>query len=206
MDRSATLNSTRFLRAENLFRLALQNNDRIRLLSAREQIQLVIATTAEIAHEARLLAQAQLNKVREDAFLAAIDATLRQLNGNNESAAAGFIEAADIIGKGYSQDASKMPSPDLLRENIEYLEWAGIAYIKAQKAAEAQALFKRALELLMNYRQVFQDKEYEEFQKRIEARFERKTPTADREPSAAVRAPPVENVPTTTDSVSPLPR
>jgi tetratricopeptide (TPR) repeat protein len=212
MDWSAALNWTRFLRAENLFRLALQNNDRIRLLSAREQMQLVIATSAEIAREARLRPQAQLNKVREDAFLAAIDATLRQLNGNYESAAAGFIEAVNIIANGYLQNASKMPWPDLLRENIEYLEWAGTAYVKAQKTAEAQALFKRALEMLMNYRQLFGDKEFEEFQKRIEARIDHKTPAAnrapaaDREPPATASAPPAENPPPTAESISPLPR
>ena len=176
MDRAATLNWTRFLRAENLFRLGLQHNDRIRLLSAREQMQLVIATTVEIARAARLRTQAQLNKVREEAFLAAIDATLRQLNGNFESAAAGFIAATDIIGNGYLPDAPKMPWPDLLREDIEYLEWAGIASTKAQKTSEAQALFKRAMEMLVEYRSILETTVFEEFQKRIEARLSAEAP------------------------------
>ena len=39
IDRAAALNWVRFLRAENLARLAIQNNDRIRLLSARASAQ-----------------------------------------------------------------------------------------------------------------------------------------------------------------------
>ena len=197
VDRSANLNWVRFLRAENMFRLALQNNDRIRLLAAREQTQQVIATSIEIAREAGLRTQAQLNKVRYESVLAAIDANLRQLNGNFESAAAGFIEASDIIGNGYLKDAEKKPWPDLIRENIEYLELAGAAYVKAQRAAEAQTLFKRALEMLVKYRQVFGDKDFEEFQKRIEARLDRGPFPADRPPAAAVRRP----APATTESI-----
>jgi len=207
VDRAAVLNWVRFLRAENLARLAIQNNDRVRLLSAREQAQQVIATEAEIAREPGLRTQALLNKVREEAVLAAIDANLRQLNGNFESAAAGFIEASDIIATGYLKDAAKAPWPDLIRENIEYLEWAGAANVKAQKAAEAQALFKRAMEMLVKYRQVFGDKDFEEFQKRIEARLDRGPAPAGRAPPAAVVAPSttqsvpsVSSVPTATES------
>lgn len=213
IDRSATLNSIRFLRAENLFRLALQNNDRIRLLSAREQTLQIIATTTELARESGLRTQAQLNKVREEAFFAAIDANLRQLNGNFESAAAGFIEASDIIRNGYLQGASKMPWPDLLRENIEYLEWAGSAYVKAQKSAEAQVMFKRAADMLVKYRQVFGENEFEEFKKRIEARFDRgpsaadRAPTAaDRKPAAADRTPPAARAPPAVDRAPPVDR
>jgi len=190
INRSATLNWVRFLRAENLSRLALQNNDRIRLLAAREQTQQIIATTTELAREAGLRTQVQLNKVREEALLAAIDANLRQLNGNFESAALGFIEASDIIGNGYLKGASKTPWPELLRDNIEYLEWAGMANVKARKAVEAQTLFKRALEMLVTYRQAFGEKEFDESRKRIEARFDRGAPAADRAPPAAERAPP----------------
>jgi hypothetical protein len=137
--------------------------------------------------------------VREEAVLAAIDANLRQLNGNFESAAAGFIEASDIIANGYLKDAAKAPWPDLIRENIEYLEWAGAAEVKAQKAAEAQALFKRAMEMLVKYRQAFGDKDFEEFQKRIEARL-------DRSPSPADRKPPVERAPPAALSATPADR
>ena len=204
IDRVAALNWVRFLRAENLARLAIQNNDRIRLLSAREQAQQVIATATEIAREAGLRTQALLNKVREDAVLAAIDAHLRQLNGNFESAAAGFVEASGIIWSGYLKDAANAPWPDLIRENIEYLEWAGAANVKAQKAAEAQALFKRAMEMLVKYRQVFGDKDFEEFQKRIEARFDRTSSPADRKPPLVERAPPAAvTAPATTQSVPP---
>ncbi len=191
VNRSATLNWVRYLRAENLSRLALQNNDRIRLLAAREQTQQIIATTTELAREAGLRTQAQLNKVREEALLAAIDANLRQLNGNFESAALGFIEASDIIENGYLKGASKTPWPELLRENIEYLESAGMANVKARKAAEAQALFKRALEMLVTYRRTLGEKEFEDSRKRIEARFDRGSPPADRAPPAITSAPPV---------------
>jgi hypothetical protein len=202
VDRRANLNWVRFLRTENMFRLALQNNDRIRLLAAREQAQQVIATSIDIAREAGLRTQAQLNKVRYEAVLAAIDANLRQLNGNFESAASGFIEAADIIDSGYMKDAAKKPWPDLIRENIEYVELAGAANVKAQRAAEAQTLFKRALEMLGKYRQVFGDKDFEEIQKRIEARLDRGSTAADRAPAAAARRQaPVERAPATTESI-----
>jgi tetratricopeptide (TPR) repeat protein len=203
IDRAATLNWVRFLRTENLARLAIQNNDRIRLLSAREQAQQVIAAEAEIAREPGLRTQALLNKVREEAVLAAIDANLRQLNGNFESAAAGFIEASDIIANGYLKDAAKAPWPDLIRENIEYLEWAGAANVKAQKAAEAQALFKRAMEMLVKYRQAFGDKDFEEFQKRIEARLDRSPSPADRKPPPVERAPPAALSATPADHAPP---
>jgi tetratricopeptide (TPR) repeat protein len=171
VDRTTRLNWVRLLRAENIFRWGLQHNDRIRLLSAREQMQLVVATSTEITREPPPRAHAQLSKVREEAFLSAIDATLRQLNGNFESAAAGFLAASDIVDKGYLPDARNNPWADLLRESIEYLEWAGMAYVKAQKPTEAHELFKRALDRLIEYRAVFDEKAFEEMQQRIGARL-----------------------------------
>ncbi len=212
VDRRATLNLTRFLRAENLFRLAVQNNDRIRLLAVREQMLVVIAATTEIASAARFRNQAQLNKVREEAFLAAIDATFRQWSGNHESAAAGFIEAAEIVEKGYLPNASKMPWDDLLGEHIEYLEWAGIAYAKAQKNPEGQKFFKHALDMVHEYRAILGKRRHAELQERIAARLERntppanRTPAADREQPASAGAPPAEIAPPMTDPISPLPR
>jgi tetratricopeptide (TPR) repeat protein len=207
VDRNASLNWIRFLRAENAFRLALQNSDRIRLLTAREQTQQVIATSTELMRETGQRAQAQLNKVREEALLAAIDANLRQLNGNYDSAALGFIEASDIIGNGYLKGSAKAPWPDLLRENIEYLEWAGGAYVKAQKPPEAQAMFKRAAEMLVKYREIFGAKEFEEFQKRIEARLDHGPPPASRTPAATERKPAsppaADRAPATTNATSP---
>lgn len=204
VNRNATLNWVRFLRAENLFRLALQNNDRIRLLSAREQAQQIIAKTSELARESGLHAQEQLNKVREEAFLAAIDATLRQLNGNFESAAAGFIEASEIIANGYLKAPSYAPWPDLLKENIEYLEWAGGAYMKAKKNPEAQAMFKQAADMLVKYQQAFGEKDFEEFRQRIEARIDRTPSTAGQSPPAAERAPPTApSVPATPQTIPP---
>lgn len=207
--RSSTLNWVRYLRAENMFRLGVQNNDRVRLLSAREEAQKIIATSAALASGSPERAAVRMNKVREEAFLAAIDATLRQLNGNFDSAAAGFLEASDTIAKGYLSDAKSMPWGDLIAENIEYLEWAGAAYVKAQKPAEAQAQFRRAAEMLGNYRAVVGEKVYEDLHQRIEARLggapaatgtvppasANRIPPADRGPAASDRTP------TTTESI-----
>lgn len=200
--RMATLNWIRFLRAENLFRLGMQNNDRIRLLSAREQAQAIIATTAALAGDSAERSQIRLSKVREEAFLAAIDATLRQLNGNHESAAAGYLEASEIIANGRSADTKTMPSGDLMTENIEYLEWAGMAYVKAQKPVEAQALFKRATEMLGKYRQALGEKVYEDLHQRIDARIDRAPPAISRTPASANRTP-ADRGPITTESIPP---
>ncbi|HXF86893.1 MAG TPA: hypothetical protein VNK48_00890 [Xanthobacteraceae bacterium] len=171
LNRALTLNWTRYLRAENLFRWALAANDRIRLVAVRNQIKSIIEFNGRIVALGAPGRRALHNAARETALLSAIDATLRQLNGNFEGAAAGYSEAAEAIAKTYLPDARNMPWPDLLRENIEYLEWAGIAYAKAQKAPEAEQLFKRALSMLAEYRSMLEPTVVDEFQKRIEARF-----------------------------------
>jgi tetratricopeptide (TPR) repeat protein len=171
LNRAITLNWTRYLRAENLFRWALTSNDRIRLVAVRDQVKSIIAFNGRIAALGAPRRRALHNAARETALLSAIDATLRQLNGNFEGAAAGYSEAAEAIAKTYLPDARHMPWPDLLRENIEYLEWAGIAYARAQKAPEAAQLFKRALSMLAEYHSMLAPTVVDEFQKRIEARF-----------------------------------
>lgn len=170
LNRAITLNRTRYLRAENLFRWALTANDRIRLVAVREQVKSIIAFNEQIAALGAPGRRALHDAARETALLSAIDATLRQLNGNFEGAAAGYDEAAEAIAKTLP-DARNMLWPDLLRETIEYLEWAGIAYARAQKAPEAEQLFKRALALLAAYRSILEPTIVDEFQKRIEARF-----------------------------------
>jgi tetratricopeptide (TPR) repeat protein len=169
--RALALNRTRYLRAENLFRWALASNDRMRLIAVRDRIKSVIEFHDSIAALGAPRRQVLHNAARETALLSAIDATLRQLNGNFEGAAAGYSEAAEAIAKTYLLDARNMPRPDLLRENIEYLEWAGIAYARAQKAPEAELQFKRALSMLAEYRSMLEPTIFDEFQKRIEARF-----------------------------------
>ncbi len=171
LNRALTLNWTRYLRAENLFRWALTSNDRIRLVAVRDQVKSIIEFNGRIAALGTPGRRALHNAARETALLSAIDATLRQLNGNFEGAAAGYSEAAEAIAKTYLHDARNMPWPDLLRENIEYLEWAGIAYAKAQKAPEAEQLFKRALGMLAEYRSMLEPTVVDEFQKRIEGRL-----------------------------------
>jgi tetratricopeptide (TPR) repeat protein len=171
LNRALTLNWTRYLRAENLFRWALSSNDRIRLVAVRDQVKSIIAFNGRIAALGAPGRRALHNAARETALLSAIDATLRQLNGNFEGAAAGYSEAAEAITKTYLPDARNMPWPDLLRENIEYLEWAGVAYARAQKTPEAEQLFKRALAILAEYRSMLEPTVVDEFQKRIEARF-----------------------------------
>lgn len=207
LERSAALNWCRFVRAENLFRWALAKNDRILMLEVREQAISIADTAANIVKQAPERTQEQLNKVRGEAFRASIDATLRQWNGNNDSAALGFIEAVDIIAKDYLPMAAKMPSRELLADNVQYLEWAGMAYAKGQKTPEAQAFFKRALEMLSEYRAVLGEKVYEEHRQRIAARVDRSPVAADRTPlPAAESASPLaaDNVPPTTGgTVSP---
>jgi hypothetical protein len=170
VSRAQILNWTRYIRAENQFRWALTSNDRIRLVAVRDQAKAIIEFSAKIAGPGTPRGQALHNAARDTALLSAIDATLRQLNGNFEGAAAGYSEAAEMVANGYLPDTSKLPGPDQLRENIEYLEWAGIAYGKAQKEPEAQAQFKRALQMLVEYRSVLEPAIVEEFQKRIESR------------------------------------
>jgi tetratricopeptide (TPR) repeat protein len=207
--RATTLNEIRFLRVETLFRLAVQHNDRIRLLAAREQMLAVIAASAEISNADGIRGRVQRNQVRENAFLAAIDATLRQWNGNHESAAMGFIEAAEIVEKAHLQSV-KLPWADLLGEQIEYLERAGIAYTRARKIPEGQKLFNRALELVQEHRAIMGERRHAELHERIAARLERNappaSPTADREPPLSASVPAAEITPPETGSVSPLPQ
>ncbi|HTS39801.1 MAG TPA: hypothetical protein VMH84_04580 [Xanthobacteraceae bacterium] len=211
LEHASALNWARFVRAENLFRWALAKNDRILMLEVREQAITIIAMASDLIKQAPQRTQEQLNKVREEAFRAAVDASLRQWNGNHESAAAGFIEAADIIKKDYLPVAAKSPWPDLLIENIQYLEWAGMAYVKAQKLPEAQAMFKRALDMLAEYRGVLGDKLTEDYRQRIAARIDHAQPAGEHKPAAAVdrvqsppapaeRAPAPAPTPTPTES------
>src|SRR5262249_31296922 len=146
LDHASALNWAKFIRAENLFRWSMAKNDRILMLEVREQAISIIDKASDITKQAPLRTQERVNKTREEAFRAAVDASLRQWNGNHEAAAAGFIEATDIIRKDYLPIAAKMPWRDLLIENIQYLEWAGMAYVKAQKPVEAQAMFRNALD------------------------------------------------------------
>ena len=198
--RAATLNWIRFLRAENFFRLGMQNNDRVRLLAVREQAQAIIATTTALAADPAQSVQMRANKVREEALLAAIDATLRQLNGNFDSAAAGYLEASDIIANGYLADGKRPPWADLMTEDIEYLEWAGAAYVKAQKPTEAQLQLKRAADMLEKYRALLGDRLYEDLHLRIDARIDHSPPAVGTVPATAARTPPPTAVEPNTSS------
>ncbi len=208
--RAAALNSVRFLRAENLFRLGVQNNDRVRLLSAREQTQAIIASTTALLGDSAKSSPMHASKVRAEAFLAAIDATLRQINGNYDSAAAGYLEASDIIAKGYLADGKRSPSADLVTENIEYLEWAGAAYVKGQKPSEAQTQFRRAAEMLEKYRPRLNEKLYEDLRLRIDARIDHGPAAVGGIPQAGERAsaspdrtPPLIDAPSATEATPP---
>ena len=91
--------------------------------------------------------------------------------GDDAGAAAGFIAAADLITTNYLPQVWQMPWRDMLVENIEYLEWAGMAHVRLQKAAEASALFKRALSMVGEYQSILGAKTVAEFQQRIESRL-----------------------------------
>ena len=136
INRSATLNWIAFLARRKSLPLGVAKQRSHSPLVGAGANATVIATTTEIAREAGLRTQAQLNKVREEASLAAIDANAsaieRQFRERGRWASSRRPTSSRTAT---CRMPPKMPWPDLLRENIEYLEWAGIAYIKAQKAA-----------------------------------------------------------------------
>ena len=158
LGRRSGLSWTTFNRAEAMFRLALTTKDVARLRQAREAFTVSNEATGIDAAQAPLEARVQLGFVRGRAYLAAIDATLKDWSGDHLGAAQGFVEAANLIAEQYLPHVETFPRRDYLSEGIEYLDWAGNAYVAAGRADLGRPFLEQALDWVMRFHAILGDR------------------------------------------------
>jgi tetratricopeptide (TPR) repeat protein len=168
LGRRSALSWTTFNRAEALFRWALSAKDVARLQQAKDGFARSNKDTGIDAAQALLMARVQLGFVRGRAYLAAIDATAKDWTGNHLDAASGFVEAANFIVEQYLPHADAFPRRDYLSEGIEYLNWAGNAYVAAGKPDLGRPLLEQALDLTSRYRAILGDRVVAALQARVD--------------------------------------
>jgi tetratricopeptide (TPR) repeat protein len=167
--RRTSLSWTRFNRGQALFRSALVDKNVALLNEARAAFTASNKDTGIDAEQAPLAAGVQLGLMRGQAYLAAIDATLKEWKGDHEGAANGFHEAANILLKHYLPHVDVFPRRDYLSECIEYLVWAGNAHVVLGLPDVGRSLVEHALDLVVRYRPILGDKAFVPLQKEIEA-------------------------------------
>ena len=140
-----------------MFRLALSTKDVARLREAKKAFAASNKDTEIDAAQALLAARVQLGYFRGRAYLSAIDATLKDWSGDHLGAAQGFVEAANFISEQYLPHVEAFPRRDYLSEGIDYLDWAGNAYVAAGMVDRGQAYLKQALEWVDRFRAILGD-------------------------------------------------
>jgi tetratricopeptide (TPR) repeat protein len=168
LGRRAALSWTKLNRSEALFRWALETKDMSMLQKAKAGFTESNEETAVDAKQAPLEARVQLGYFRGRAYIAAIDATMKEWSDDNAGAAAGFAEAANLIISKYLPHVNEFPRRDYLSEAIEYLDWAANADASGGNSADARRRLEQAGILIARYRDILGDKVSATLQEKVE--------------------------------------
>lgn len=174
---------TTFNRAETLLRWAMQEKSRTRLAQSRDVFKDTEKHLGKIASQENNRSEWQFALIRVRAFLIAVDAMIAEWDGNPALAAAAYEEAANELITNFMPQIDQYPNPNFVSVNIEFVEWAGLAWTKAGRSEQGQKEFQKAIELTERYRAILGDKIFDATLIRLKTHLNKGPPTGTIQPN-----------------------